>query len=414
MRQTRNITVTIIAAYFTLLAIFFLLAVVTGLIPRHAVEQHLVQSVHTIGQEGEYPVHGISLLTQDNFTDCVMLNIAAGADNGHPVASAMDNTLHMSGRDIIASTSRLLDGNPVEARSYARYWHGYQVLLRPLLCLTDYRGIRVINGAALALLALLCIVIGYWRVSRPFALSLAAGLLLTGCWIVPLNMQFTSCFAVMLAALLAVMLGQRALHSTGAASVAFFVIGGVTQYLDLLTTPLITLGLPLIAWMLIHKPGRASRTVVLLSLMWGLGYASLWASKWLIAGLVTGNDVLGDAINSVRIRSVGGEMAEQGLTAADILRGYWNHFAALGLAGWGALAALTIAVVALYRCCGRPYRVIGGNLWLLLVAAMPLVWALVLTQHTFLHHFFTWRIVLVTLVAIMLFICHTITLSRRI
>lgn len=414
MHHFRNTTLKAISVYFALLAVFFLLVVGTCAIPTRSIEDNLKSSVSLISQEGDYPTHMVSLMMQDNFTDCVMLNIAAGADADHPVESAMNNTLHIAGGDIITSTTDLLDGKPVDSRSYARYWHGNQVVLRPLLCLTDYHGIRIINDILLSLLALLAIALCYMKVSRALALALTTGLVLTTCWIVPLNMQFAACFYVMLISVITLLLCPERLHSKNAACVAFFVIGAVTQYVDLLTTPLITLGLPLIVWCMLHKPDRPGKMVILLAVMWGLGYATLWGSKWLLASLITGNDILGDALNSVRIRSVGGEMSERGLTATGIIKGYWTSFASLGLKGWGGLLVAIIAVATLYRRWGRPYRIIASNLWLLLVAAMPLVWALVLTQHTYLHHFFTWRIVLVTIVALMLFFSHTITFRKRI
>lgn len=415
MRSTWDITVKAFKAYMIMLAAFFVLTVATSAIPVTAIQENLKMSLQAIEQEGAYPTHGPSITMQDNFTDCLMLNIAAGIDGSRPVAGAMECTLHLDGDgDIITSTRSLLDGQAVAARPYARYWHGNQVALRPLLCVMGYRGIRVLNYVLLGLLALACILLGYRQVSRPFAAVLALGLVAVTGWLVPLNMQFTTCFMIMLVAMLAIMLMPRRLHSTGAACVAFFVIGGVTQFLDLLTTPAITLGLPLIVWCMMHKPGRACRMVVVLSLMWGLGYASLWASKWVLASLITGHDIIGDAMASARLRSVGGADAEQGLTATAVYKYYWSMLASRGVAALGALLAAVVAVIAAYRRWGRPYRIINAHLWLLLVAAIPVAWTLVLAQHTFLHHFFTWRIVLVTVVALLLFVCHTLSFKKTI
>lgn len=399
-------------AYFILLATFFVLVVATAAIPLSAIHGNLESSVQTIAQEGEYPVHGPSLTMQDNFTDCVMLNIAAGTDAGHPVVSAMSNTLHMGNGDIISGTRDLLNGQQAESRLYARYWHGSQVLLRPLLCVMDYRGIRIFNYIFLGLLALACILLGYRQVSRTFAAVFAVGLVAVTGWLVPLNMQYVACFGVMLVAMLLIMAAPGRFHTTRAACLLFFVIGGVAQFFDLLTTPLITLGLPLIVWCMIHKPDHAGRVVVMLSLMWLLGYASLWASKWVLAGFIMGSDIIGDAVQSAQLRTAGGEMAEQGLTATAIYKMYWSSL--ISTRALIAEGAFILVVAILYRCFGRPRRFMSANLWLLLVAAMPVVWTLVLAQHTFLHHFFTWRIVLVTVVALLLFVCHTISFRKRI
>lgn len=415
MRSTRDITTRALKAYLILLATFFVLVVATGAIPAGAIRGNLDASVQLIASEGAYPSHGPSITMQDNFTDCVMLNIAAGADASRPVASAMTSTLHIApDGDIIAGTRALLDGRQVDARPYARYWHGSQALLRPLLCIMDYRGIRVLNYILLSLLALACILLSIMRLSPSFALNFAVGLVMVAAWLVPLNMQYVACFGVMLVAMLVLLAMPGRLHSMGSACVTFFVIGGVTQFLDLLTTPVITLGLPLIVWYMLHKPARGCRVVVMLSLMWGLGYASLWASKWVLASLITGTDVIGDAMASVKLRSVGGETAEQGLTWAAICKIYWTWIASRGKLVLAALVAAVLAITVAYRRWGRPRRIIAANSWLLLVAAIPVAWTLVLAQHTFLHHFFTWRIVLVTIVALLLFVCHTLSFKKTI
>ena len=162
-RTSQHITVRVIILYLALLATFTVLVTASSAIPRAAIDHNLKQSVSVIESEGEYPAHGTMLFTQDNFTDCVILNIAAGIDDKSPLQSAMLNTLHFSGNGIITDTRALLDGQPVAERPYARYWHGNQVLLRPLLCVTDYRGIRVINHVLLTLMALTCLFRSGWR-----------------------------------------------------------------------------------------------------------------------------------------------------------------------------------------------------------------------------------------------------------
>ena len=405
-RTSQHITVRVIILYLALLATFTVLVTASSAIPRAAIDRNLKQSVSVIESEGEYPAHGSMLFTQDNFTDCVILNIAAGIDDKSPLQSAMLNTLHLSGNGIITDTRALLDGQPVAERPYARYWHGNQVLLRPLLCVTDYRGIRVINHVLLTLMALTCLLLCYTRVSRSLAMAMLLGLMVAGCWFVPLNMQYSACFYVALGAMLTLLLSPGRAMSHRWACLLFFALGSVTQYFDLLTTPLITLALPLIVWCMMVKPKHACRMVIVLSLMWIAGYALLWASKWVIASLITGTDVIGDAASSAMLRTMGSESAEHGATAQSIVSGY------LGSVLRPATAGLLLAGIAvmglLYWRMARPWRVVRSYTWLLLVAAMPLVWALTLVEHTYIHRFFTWRIIMVTAVAGLLFLFNTV------
>ena len=404
MQSATHTNARIIAAYFILLLSFFGLTVITNTIPRSAIESNLRESVNKIAAEGEYPVHGMALFTQDNFTDCVIMNIAAGVDASAPVHSAMSNTLHFSKIGIITSTQSFIEGEQVEAYDYARYWHGNQIFLRPLLCVTDYQGIRIINFILITLLTIACIFFAFTRISRGFAITLLAALVLGGIVIIPFNMQFVTCFYIMMTGMIIIMIWKDKFSASPNAYLLFFVLGGLTQFFDLLTTPLITLGFPLMAWCFINKPSNAVKTVITISLIWLAGYASLWASKWVLAQLITGNDYISDAINSARIRTVGSERAEKGATNVTIVQQLIKYLTLV----WPVILAAVALLAAAYWRYARPREVIRGRLWLLLVAAMPFVWAAVLTQHTFIHFFFTWRIFLLAFVAGLMFIVLTL------
>ena len=145
---------------------------------------------------------------------------------------------------------------------------------------------------------------------------------------------------------------------------------------------------------------------MLLSLMWLGGYASIWISKWVLASVITGSDIVGDAMANARIRTVGSSTSEEGATTVSILLTVWQRLSTkpVFLSVIIALAAL----VAAYWRGRQPSRVIRDNAWLLLVAIMPLIWSAVLMQHTYIHIFFTWRIGLVTIVALIVFFAKTI------
>lgn len=399
--------VTLAIAYLALVATLLMLITLVDTIPYSAIEGNLRASVDELAAEGEKPVHRTRLLTQDNVTDCIMMNIAAGVDYHHPLKSAMANKFHFNeGGSLFDATRDLLNGNPVDVQEYARYWHGYQTLLRPLLCITDYRGIRLINYLSLAILGLLCIILSYKKVSHAFSIALVIGLACVGITYVPLNIQYTTCFFIMFTAMLTILLLKPKYLTTSRACVGFFVLGGLTSYCDLLTTPIITLGPPLIVFCLMHKPKRAFRAVMLLSLMWLGGYASIWISKWVLASVITGSDIIGDAMANARIRTVGSSTSEEGATTVSILLTVWQRLSTkpVFLSVIIALAAL----VAAYWRGRQPSRVIRDNAWLLLVAIMPLIWSAILMQHTYIHFFFTWRIGLVTIVALIVFFAKTI------
>src|SRR5699024_10050262 len=80
--------------------------------------------------------------------------------------------------------------------SYARYWHGYLIWLRPLLCLMPYQGVRVVQYLVLAVL-LAGVLWGLRRRAglRPM-LWFAASQLLVAVFFVPRQVQYFTCFLI--------------------------------------------------------------------------------------------------------------------------------------------------------------------------------------------------------------------------
>ena len=63
--------------------------------------------------------------------------------------------------------------------------------------------------------------------------------------------------------------------------VLFFLgTGMVTSYVDFLTYPLITFGLPCVLWLMLEKDRQKNALLLLvqLALAWGIGYAGMWAN----------------------------------------------------------------------------------------------------------------------------------------
>lgn len=285
--------------------------------------------------------------------------------------------------------------------SYPRYWHGYQVVVRPLLTLVDYDGIRLVN-------TLLCVILGGWficliwhRLSPLTAVWIAVVVLVfMGVWVVPQCMQFATCFLLMFLTSIAVIKYKVLTDSVFRTFCTFFTAGAVTVCLDFLTTPLLTLCVPL-AFVIVTYPaaGTALTRTVGAWVGWGAGYGLLWFTKWVIAGIVSGTDLIGDALRQAALRTG----PHVGTPAMDM---YMPLIITVLLVG---LVALTVAAFITYWRGGalRPYT------GLLLTAALPLVWALALRNHTFYHHWFTWRQGLVTVVCLGLYIQHYMKVNHR-
>ena len=131
--------------------------------------------------------------------------------------------------------------------AYARYWHGYTVLLRPLLCVFNYWQIRMVNYILLSLLAMFTVFLLYREVGAKFALTFAVTLLISNFMIVPMALQFSTCYYIAFGAICLFLMGSRFTETAKDRILVFFLIGAVCSFMDLLTTPILTLGLPVVA-----------------------------------------------------------------------------------------------------------------------------------------------------------------------
>ena len=389
-----------LASFAVTLAALFVLLLAAYALPGEPVRDHVYDSAVKIAGEGLYPEYlNFKLFQMDNYTDTIMLTEAASADEAPPLTAMMTNTAYNVDnfetladdlqwyieRDWAAGAQRT-DAPALVPFSYARYWHGYLIWLRRRRC-----GLRA----------------AVW-----FAVS---QLLVTAFW-TPHQVQFFTCFAAAYAGCVWVLAKPRRSDDV---CLALLVLGVVTSFCDLLVTPVLTLGLPLVCWLLepqqrLRAGTRQCGIVVGGSLTWGVGYLLCWASKWVLAGLVTGQNVIADALHQVGVRTAADSWHGMELTWGNIL-----HFVYTALAGKHLFWPLVLAVVlllALFAASIRDGQQLARALPLGLCALMTPAWFIVLRTHSIQHGWFTWRALGLTVFAGLAFLyycCDVRQIAKR-
>ena len=405
------------------LVILFVLLLAAYALPGEPVRANIARSVPLLQQEGLYPEYfGFKLFQMDNYTDTIMLFEAASADETSPLQAMMTSTAYNVDNfetlpdDLAAYLDARAQGKTgadtgQEPFSYARYWHGYLIWLRPLLMFLTYGQVRIANYLLFAVLA--CLLLRQlwkacgWRAALWFAVSQ----LMVSCFFVPRQMQFFTCFAVAYGACIWVLARPR----TPDVLAAGLVVAGVcTAFLDLLVTPILTLGLPLAVWLLDRRvredtPLRRCGVVCGGALCWGAGYAVCWASKWVLAGAVTRQDIIGDALHQASVRTSADTWHGMELTWGNIIR-----FVVETLTGKGLLIplmVLAVVCIAAFGLCLRGRKELLEALPLALVALSAPAWLALLRTHSIQHGWFTWRALGVTLFAGLAFVWHACSLK---
>lgn len=401
MKDFMKIAVKVFCVIAGMIVGLCLFAVILCSIPGKNMKPNVILSLDNIEEYGfHYPIFGVPLLCLDNFTDAIIISNAFCVDADKPMESVVRNTTYFIGDDLytfISATRLFADGDldSINSTDYVRYWHGASYVLRPLLMLTDLGGIRILGCVVMSLLALYLAFL-LFRTDKLLFVSFVSAAVIMNLWIVPLSIQYTSVFYIALIASIVIIRCKTVPHCE-----LFAAVGCLTSFFDLLTVPLVTLGMPLIILLATDNSSIKTKWRKLLScsFSWVTGYAVLWASKWLMAYIIIDYDIT-DVVNQIEYRT------------ETIIAGY--DFSLAGIAGYlisrfkvvfVLLVFAAVAFVALnYVLYRRNRRAFIDNSYLLAIFLMPFVWCLVLRNHSIIHYWFVWRVFFVSAFAYMLFL----------
>lgn len=366
-------------------------------VPNGPITDHLAQAVESGDYGAPYAPDGVGG-TADRFTECVVLGYGvSSADDDRSVwFRATGGPRLESCEDGVAQIRELAaGGSVVPPATYFRYWSGYSVLTRPVLALTDVPGLRLVVSGLFALAGLAA----FWTLARragrvaAFALfvPLVAG---TNALAMPSH-AFTHGIALAAVAVGVALVAVTARNGWRGAALGAAGGAALFCYVDLLTVPPMAWALSAAVAGAVAQATRGSlaatfRTVLAAGIAWPVAFAFTWVSRWVVAALVQGPSVFSRVNEVSRFRLDGGDVSQRFGAGVTANWSWWlDHTATakplLVLAGVVVLVGLVLTVL---RHGAR------GVLVTLLLAAPALVvpaWYCVLSNHSQIHAFFTYR-----------------------
>ena len=383
----------------------YLMLVLAYSIPTGGMEVHVREAASTFQKEGSYPqLAGMGTSQLDNFTDALMLLTASYPCDRNVWRGAVDaKRYHINGENPVKTLLNVYgEAKAAEAIAYERYWHGYLIFLKPLLLFFSYTQIRYFFMAGQLFLFSLLIASLAAR-KKELVIPTAFLWLFMNPMATMCSLQFNSIIVVAFSAMiLIVVLNDIWKDDIDKWGLLFLCIGGVTSYLDLLTYPLVALGAPLILFLSFRGTAtmRSSmRYILTLSSFWVIGYAGMWAGKWILGSVITGEDIIGNAFAQIQLRTSPFLSREHNkrttfvMVIKKMLEYSWKYIM------MSAIVALSYVSVYKLRQIKRlkvknilPYAVIG---------IYPFGWYLASRNHSYIHAFFTYRELAITVYAIM-------------
>lgn len=346
-------------------------------------------------------VGGFRSAQLDNFTAVLMIKTAAYTGGQSAAEKALGGyraeLIPQEGEDGWEVFCRYADASMTHdgGLSYTRYWHGYTLPLRLLLCVLDLANIQMLLLCVqMALFAAVMILMARRRLyalmpafflAYFLMMPMAAGVCL----------QYAPASLTMLLAVCAVLLWDMRISELLGMPAFFAFVGLVTNYFDLLTFPLVTLGFPLVVLLALRlqtqeSAGRVLMLTIACCAGWALGYGCMWALKWVIIGAVYGWARFFGIFTQIFLR-VSSESGGEQLSRLGVLK--MNLDVILAKKSYLLIMAAVGAGMAV--CCAhrllRGGRIDARALALLVPAAVPFVWCIVMANHSYDHTYFTYR-----------------------
>lgn len=382
--------------FLGLIAAYLLFAFTATLLPNGPILRHAARTVafNDLQTDFAFAISCRPEYYMDNFTDALIVNQACSGGSDSLLTNMLLVPRADGGGEQCNSLLRLTQGDTtLTTLHYGRYWHGSTFLMRFLLLVADYTTLRVLFFVLSTLLMAWLVVVLFRRCGMAVALLYSLALALVNVFIMQSSIQLLPVLVLALLGSLAVLYRVRRPEQL---FLLLFALGSLTAFFDLLTCPMLTWGIPMCVYLAMQQrhPLPAPflhrlRDWVAASLLWVVGYGLTWVSKWGIATLLTGENVIRDGAAQFSVRAG---------TSIDYSRlDALTHN--LDLLPWSfvCITLLILAVMALWRFNRRG---LPTALLCLLTAIVPLAWYLVVADHSYLHFWFTYRSLAVTVMAL--------------
>lgn len=389
---------------FSGIAVGIVLIIVSFCLPEEPMQDHLRESIPTLTKYlgSSEMIVGYQSSFDGSFTDGIMLQNAV-YDEGHTILekamgiyrNGWENDLWYPRETLV----EYLNGVATEEYSYARYWHGYLVLLKPMLMLFNLEEIYFLNQIVQMLLLLFVVGSLVKKNKAKYAVCYGLAYLFLVPVVMPMTLSLSICFYLYLI----INSLQMCLHNKWAEkgwyAYVFLVIGMVTSYADFLTYPIVTLGIPMAMYFVLSKGEECKKAVgriITYSATWGIGYIGMWASKWLLGSLVLKENILQDAGNTLAQRMDAITYDSRLLSFISVVWYNLKMYKALPYILLVVMLLIVITVLVIRYPAKNKKQIMRGCLPYIIISIMPFAWYAVALNHSGEHYMFTFRALIVT------------------
>ena len=426
-----------IITYLILILLFVILLTISSSFPSNWIKENVAESASSLDSESNYKKVGViyknAIISFDNYTDALMLNMAYSIDSTTPFYSALvarrnyipnvtDEVMgenvgelrHSSEYEENNQVGELLDtvnGKNLESFEYGRYWHGHLAIIRLLLILFNINTIRIIFIILFVLLAVIFLYLVFKKFNLITAIIFFIGLTYVEYFYIGFSLQGSFVFFIMMISLIVILKRYDKIKSF---PFVFFIIGMVTNFFDFLTVPILSLGVPMLLYFLLKNEEQELSIkeyilkIASLSIAWGMGYALSWFAKWALLDLIYHKNIFDIVFNQINYRTVG----EGDISFFEVIKLNYRY-----VIGGTIILLLAIYIYTMTKLLSNYKLKIELNkkaVPFLIIAFIPFIWYFVLQSHSYFHSYFTYRNLVLTLIGIPVCIMSIIKFNKKV
>ncbi len=403
------------------LVVILLTSLLVGVarIPRSMIKENVKVSAEFLCEEPLFKevIKGVNGSRLDRYADSILLGIAYAYDENTPLESVMWSSYYYekyqnANINLLEAVTQDLDAN----QQYLRYWHGSNVILRPLLIVFSLEQIYILHACILCILMIWMLYLLAKERAWILMIGLVTGLIMTNAWLVPFSLEYAWTYLLMFLASIICWKFDIAKKQTYF-GICFLVIGMLTNFVDFLTTETLTLLVPLLflIWREYNqKEIRATRQIVLDAvkwiIAWAFGYVGMWLMKWGIASVVLQENVMPYIAGHIAERTLGNVGLTGKFFVLETIRRNVSCLFPFTYGSLGGYVGLFLVIVVVY--IGYVYhkkQLSYKKIFLYLqLGFIPFIRYVVLLNHSYIHAFFTYRAQLATILALVMILSEIV------
>ena len=385
------------------MAAYLLFAFSSLYLPEGRIRHSIEKSVSMGDIKTDYPraIVNKEVCRMDQYSDALILNQAYCLSKQKPLWSVMMVPSVGDENNKTEWLKEATSGVTEPVNIYPRYWHGSTFFTRwVMLFCGRYANMQLFlfYTSSIALFLLFFMLIRRKKVD--LAICLFVSMLLLKSYLTQFSIHLYSVFFISIIATIVSLFitSQKRLRWV------FFIVGSLTAYFDLMTTPLLTLGVPLLV-VLSDKKNQAGnlwtiiKEIIFIALLWGLGYAATWGFKWVLATWLTDTNVIADALSTSKYR-INGDVS--GETAGTSSITVWDSlYANLSKCPLGLILAIVILLVVTV-CFAFNKNGFKMGVVYLFVSLFPILYFMAIANQTYVHCWFTYRALIITVAGVLM------------